>query len=245
MGCNTYEIDGTIFIMEYTDVFRPIILNGYKTKYIIDRLGNVYNKKSEKRLKNILTSGGYYRVQISIKSKSISLSVHRLVALAFIPNPENKPDVNHKDGDKSHNYVENLEWATKSENVKHAFAHGLNSNAGEMNPKSKLTEKDVIKIWNDIRKGMNFTTIGNKYSVSKATISHIYNGDTWKDLYKKYHLINDKSKSIKYSDKTIKKAKNLIYKKKYTMKEISKITGININYLYALKSNRYRKDVKK
>lgn len=63
---------------------------------------------------------GYCRVRLSKEGKNIKYLIHRLVALAFIPNPENKPQVNHKDGNKSKNHKNNLEWATRSENMQHA-----------------------------------------------------------------------------------------------------------------------------
>lgn len=243
-GFSDYVISNIVFIMEYDDVFKPIMIDGYTTKYIIDRLGNVYNSKNGKTLVPQLSTGGYYRVKLSHNKISKSYSVHRLVAYAFIPNPLNKPDVNHIDGVKSHNYVENLEWVTKSENSLHAYRTGLNSNVGEINPKAKLTENDVIAIWNDINmKNESFTNIGKKYGVSKATISHIYKGDTWKELYDIYHIDDDNNgRQFKYSDDIIKKARNYLSENKLNMKEISKITEINLNYLYALKLNYYRKE---
>ncbi len=242
-GFSQYKIGKISFIMEYDDIFKPIIIDGVKTRYIIDRLGNIYNSENKKPLIPQLSSGGYYRVQLRINNVSKSYAIHRLVAYAFISNPFNKPDINHIDGIKSHNYVENLEWVTKSENSLHAYRTGLNSNAGEINPKAKLTEQDVISIWNDINMNNDsFINIGKKYGVSKATISHIYKGDTWKELYNIYHRKNDDTRQYKYSDDDIKKARQLISENKISMKEISKITKINLNYLYALRLNYYRKE---
>lgn len=69
---------------------------------------------------------GYLRAYINTRYKRTSYFVHRLVALAFIPNPENKPQVNHKDGNKQNNCVSNLEWATCKENINHSWSLGLN-----------------------------------------------------------------------------------------------------------------------
>ena len=187
---NTYHIDGYVFISTYDYVYKPIYFGGKKSKYIVDRRGNVYNKKSKKRKTPVLSSGGYYRVQLSERGmKPQSFAIHRLVASAFIDNPYNKPDVNHKDGVKSHNCVSNLEWVTKSENVLHAFKNNLNSNKGELNPKSKLNEEMVKQIWsyiNDPCNSLTFSQIGDLFGVSKPTISHINRGDTWKELYNIY-----------------------------------------------------------
>jgi hypothetical protein len=70
---------------------------------------------------------GYFRVKLRVNGKGVMRYVHRLVALAFIPNPGNLPQVNHIDGDKTHNAAENLEWCSAEHNVRHAFATGLNS----------------------------------------------------------------------------------------------------------------------
>jgi len=79
----------------------------------------------ERLLKTPPTALGYLRFNISINNKSKSKYVHVAVAEAFIPNPEKKPTVNHKDGDKTNNCVGNLEWATRSENSQHAWDTGL------------------------------------------------------------------------------------------------------------------------
>lgn len=93
-------------------------------EYSVDLNGNVYSNRSGKlkKLTPSKQSSGYITVTISGKTKY----VHRLVAQTFIPNPENKPEVNHLDGDKSNNAVSNLEWVTPSENVRHAVDTGLN-----------------------------------------------------------------------------------------------------------------------
>ena len=89
-------------------------------------------------LKPMISKKGYLKVELKRKMYSI----HRLVALAFIPNPKNKPQVNHKDGIKLHNYESNLEWVTCAENIQHAVRHGLHvSLKGDLHyTKSILTE---------------------------------------------------------------------------------------------------------
>lgn len=251
-GFNTYIVDDHVFISDYSYVFRPIIINGIKTKYIIDRLGNVYNTITRRRLYPIKSNGGYYRVNLTIeKYKLIHPSIHRLVANAFIKNPFNKPDVNHIDGDKSHNYVENLEWVTKSENIIHAFKIGLMNHKGSNNSRAKLNDEIINKIWDDIEqnydkicsKEITFSQIANKYGIRRGDLSRIYNGLVWHDIFEKrrkdYMIKHDK----KYSDDDIIRAKSMI-NSGYNIKQISNETGINVNYLYSLKMNKYRKDVK-
>lgn len=89
---------------------------------------------------------GYKRVQIKDKW----VSVHRLVAKAFIPNPDNKPQVNHKDTNKTNNYVDNLEWVTNAENHAHKMEHGLNDNATKALRKyTKSIQKRVTQYTKD------------------------------------------------------------------------------------------------
>ena len=89
--------------------------------YFIDENGNLFSTKSNKYIKHRLSKFGYIRVGIYHNGKSKQLFIHRLLAETFIPNPENKKDVNHINGIKSDFSLENLEWNTRSENMKHSY----------------------------------------------------------------------------------------------------------------------------
>lgn len=111
----------------------------------------------------------------SINNKAYT--VHRLVAKAFIPNPLNKPEVNHINGIKTDNRAVNLEWATRSENARHAISTGL-AQTGERSGSAKLTLKQV-RIIRSLFGKMRIHKIAEKFNVAKSTIEAIKHGKTW------------------------------------------------------------------
>lgn len=102
-------------------------VQGYEGHYRVDELGNVYSAKrgKAKMLLPFLNSCGYPTVALCVNGKESYKTVHRLVATAFIPNPDNLPQVNHINGDKTDNRAANLEWVTAGDNQRHAYATGL------------------------------------------------------------------------------------------------------------------------
>lgn len=96
--------------------------------YTIDENGNVYSKRKNKYLKNTINRNGYCKVTLQKNKYKKMFSIHRLVAEAFIPNVENKPQVNHIDGNKQNNNIKNLEWVTAKENMNKAVEIGLFDN---------------------------------------------------------------------------------------------------------------------
>ena len=105
--------------------------------------------------------------------------VHRLIAAAFIPNPHNKPEINHKDGNRTNNHISNLEWCTHPENMRHAFKTGLVNNTGERNGQSKLIPWQVSAIKERLRHGESQYSIASDYPVSRSCILGIKIGRLW------------------------------------------------------------------
>lgn len=157
---------------------------GYEGLYQISNLGRI--KSFHFRKGNRVTSGfsakrGYKRVRLCKPCCKIKNQfIHRLVAEAFIPNLDNKPTVNHIDGNPSNNNSENLEWATPQEQITHAIKIGLTNQRGENGPKSKLTDKIVIEAREDYRfTNITMKKLAEKYNVSRSTIMDAVRGDTW------------------------------------------------------------------
>ncbi len=114
--------------------------------YLISDHGDILGIKTHHIRKQLLSDNGYKMCSVSLgcRERKVCVRVHRAVAETFIPNPENKPEVNHLDGNKLNNCVDNLEWVTGSENMIHASENGLlNTQKCEDNCFSKLTKEKV------------------------------------------------------------------------------------------------------
>jgi hypothetical protein len=156
-------------------------IKGYEGRYKISNLGRVYSYRSRKKMKTSTSSRGY--IQIVLGGKCFF--VHKLVARNFIPNPDNKPFINHKDGVKTNNLPSNLEWCTASENSQHSFKAGLQINPrGEEHRKTKLKNADVLKIIELSGKGLSSKDIGKKFNLSYQSVYEILTGRTWNHLTK-------------------------------------------------------------
>ena len=143
--------------------------------YEITRDGKVINKQTGHTLAPQPNGKGYLRVSIGKKL----MFIHRLVAEKYIPNPENKPQVNHKDGNKLNNCVDNLEWVTNQENRNHAVDNDLQV-TGEKCSWAKLTEENVKEI--RANPGYENEYWAKKFKVSRSTISDVVNYRTWKHI---------------------------------------------------------------
>ncbi|MDB4302121.1 NUMOD4 domain-containing protein [bacterium] len=168
-------------------------VEGYEGTYQVSNLGNVKSLdrnviykdgktvpyKGETKSK-VIDKYGYEYVGLYLNQKHKQGMIHRLVAKAFIPNINNKPQINHIDGNKLNNKTENLEWVTNRENIDHAVKTGLlDKVTGENHYKSKLTNKDVLVIRKRVENGETYQTIANDYGVVKSTIGFLINGKTW------------------------------------------------------------------
>lgn len=138
-------------------VARWIVRNGYNS-FLKERI-----------LKSGLTKRGYLAVILHKENKVIGCHIHALVAKTYIPNISNLPQINHKDGNKLNNHVDNLEWCTASQNVKHAYANNLITPSSKRNKRGKALNIQTGEI-------MNVTTAAITLGISREKMSKMLNG---------------------------------------------------------------------
>jgi len=167
-------------------------IEGYDGDYQISNKGNIKSFKrikDGKLLKATVGNTGYCTVKLSNKDKERkTFRVHRLVALHFLELVEGKDNVNHKNGDKTDNDVNNLEWCTYKENNIHARKTGLNKANGEKHYCAKLTEENVKYIRENYIKGSRTFgqgALSRKFGVSQSQIFNVVHNITWKKKNKK------------------------------------------------------------
>jgi len=156
-------------------------IKGYENYLISDR-GMVFNLKFKRFLKPSNDGRGYFYVNLWKNGVEKNQKIHRLVALAFLLNPENKRTINHIDGCKANNHVSNLEWNTHSENIHHACDTGL-MQRGEKNGQAKLNESQVLEIRRLHATG-NYTqtALGKNFGVDNSLIGYIVRRKNWKHI---------------------------------------------------------------
>lgn len=142
--------------------------------------GNMRNLP-EKIIKQMTTTNGYLKVHLHKEGKMRTFSVHRLVLSHFVPNYDNLPTVNHIDGNKQNNNLDNLEWASLSRNAKNAYDIGLNRpNMGSKHNNSKVTEANVLFIRNS--KQLSNKKLAEMFGITDSNITAIKKRKTWNHI---------------------------------------------------------------
>lgn len=202
--------------------------------YTIYEDGRVYSHISNKFLKQTLSKQAGYLVYGSKLG-----FVHRLVATHFIGNIPKGMTVNHKDGNKLNNHVDNLEIVSRSENQKHAYQHGLQlPQKGETNGTAKLSNEDCEELCQMLLAGHSNDDIGKKFNLHPRYVSLIRHGKRWKHLTEKY---GEFPKSAKYDPRVEKFEEFLKLKDTHNNKEIALKLGVNPSTISLWRRGKTRK----
>ena len=182
-------------------IWKKIIINNIEFDYEVNNFGDVRRINTLNNLSFGLRgkpNNKYPFVILYKYGKPYHFSVHRLVAQAFIPNPENKPQVNHIDGNKLNNNVSNLEWVTNQENMDHAIKNGLVKTPGKgINAYNcKHTEEEVRKVCELLANKKSVFQISRELNLSLGFIQGIKYQKNWADIRKEYNI--PESKPVKY-----------------------------------------------
>lgn len=220
--------------MEYEEKW--IYIDGEKSIYKVRNNGTIVSTEYQgrKRKKPHVMQGGidkdgYHIVALTHNGRKKTFKIHRLVAQYFIPNPFDKPMVNHKDGNKINNNVFNLEWVTDWENVIHAKEHGL---------RQSTNAEEYIELVCQLLESNQYSVaeISDISGVSRSTIRKIRNHNAWKDVSCKYNIDNfnpeDHNMTIvqreKLTDEEVEAVCDELVKNQLTMPEISDKLNIPI-----------------
>ncbi len=170
--------------------WRPVV--GFEGLYQVSNLGRVQSANRFSRirgggkrlikptpLKHWKSNSGYQMVQLSVENHATKHYVHRLVAMAFVANPDQLLEVNHINSDKEHNQDFNLEWVSRQGNEDHKVAAGR-TRRGMANKQTKLTDQEIMEIRSLLIGGEAQASIARKFGVAQTTICRINTGNTWR-----------------------------------------------------------------
>jgi hypothetical protein len=155
---------------------------GFEGLYQVSNLGQVRSLHYGKTriLKTSPNNDGYLGLDLFKNGKRTCRRVHKIVAIVFVKNTDNLSEINHINGNKLDNRASNLEWCTRSHNLKHAFSSKLRTSKGEANARALLTETDVAEIRHRYEAGLaTYRSLAREFGVSKSTIGAVICRETW------------------------------------------------------------------
>lgn len=165
-------------------------ISEYEGMYDVSNLGRIRSHKyinSPRTMANKKDPNGYESIVLCKYGTRNQQRIHRLVAFEFLPNPNNYPVVNHKNGIRNDNRAENLEWCTQSQNLIHSrdvlgYKRKGESSQGSKNGRALVSEEQVLAMRKDRELGKSNIEISNCYKISPSTLSKILTRNTWKHI---------------------------------------------------------------
>lgn len=206
--------------------WKPILENGNETGYSVSNIGTVRYNGAPVKIYTTATPG---YPTVYLKNLGNTQCVHRLMAEAFIPNPENKKQVNHINGKKTINWVGNLEWVTPKENAEHAWKIGLVNNRGENQGANIYSESTIENACRLMTRGFKNIEISKKTGIHPKMVSDIRMGKRWCHVSIEYKI--PKRKRALYSNKKLHTACKMLEDPNISYGEVSEATGISVNSL--------------
>lgn len=156
-----------------TEIWKPVLNNPHLEISNMGRLKRLKGRNQGIQSHFALDKDGYCKVNILNENGNwTQTSIHRLVAMAFLPNPENKPQVNHKDSNRQNNTVENLEWVTSRENVLHSFKEGNRVTCTKV-PRNRVLTQFQIEHINELRQWYTVNQIANLFNIDYQSLKNV------------------------------------------------------------------------
>lgn len=200
--------------------------------YCITTEGKAYSLKSKKFLTTQYNDGGYEVITLRKDDKTVTMKVHRLLCLSFkLDSYFEGAFVNHKDGNKKNNSLENLEWCTRSENVLHAYDMGLIKNKPR-----QLTEEDVHLICQALEGGSRVVDVAKEFDINHSVVSGIYKGNSYKYISYEYDF-SKVPKAYRISTEKIIQVCELLQSGK-TVQQVSEISSIHLSSVKMIRQRR-------
>jgi len=202
------------------------VVKGYEW-LTVDENGNTFSSRTGKPYKPYKDKDGYLKVGTHVSGKGVRCFVHRAVALMFVPNPENKPQVNHKNSKRDDPKACNLEWVTAEENSRHGLNEGNitgDYSRGASNGQAVVTEDTVRGICVMLEEGFSNTEVAKKFNVLPKLISDIRVKSTWVEVSENYNIPVKRKLNILESDveKVCKR-----FSEGFSVNSTSKLLGIS------------------
>lgn len=242
----------------FDEYFIPI--QGFENKYRVSNTGRIisFNRRSctgkitdgEFEIFPYIDTVGYRSIKLHDGNKGHKyMRLHRLLAIHFIPNPNNYPSVNHIDGNKLNSDLSNLEWCTIKQNLLHARATGLNNNIAELHCNSKLTNKQVLEIVRlRVEENMTLKEISDIFSIKWENVRSIVSGKEWSSVTgikanaKRENSIGENSGTAKLKCEDVLKIRAMA-NNTHSCKELANMFNVEITSIYGIVNRKSWKHI--